>query len=384
MDRQRPSPLLPRLKPTPPFTVLVRAGAADYWRVYLSDDPSSVPRLRQAMTVCAWLPAGQCWQVPAGMETLQTLVATFGAPQVKVDDSLETIKVLFRRNGALERFARELQLRRYSPRTAKAYQGAVRRFLAASKKDYTRLESEEVRAYVLALIEREEVSASFQNQTISAIKLFFEWVVKKPQLLDDLPRPRRGRRLPAVMSRATTERILNAAGNLKHQALLVLMYSAGLRVGEVVRLQVEDLDEGRGLIRVRAGKGNKDRYTLYSGLARQLLQAYRQEYQPQKWLFPGTLPGRHLTERSVQQFVAQLRHKAGLGPQVTSHTLRHSFATHLLESGTDLRYIQELLGHSSPKTTQIYTHVSRRELGRIQSPVEGLAVRQRGGSREKD
>jgi site-specific recombinase XerD len=186
------------------------------------------------------------------------------------------------------------------------------------------------------------------------------------------------------MSRAATERVLNAAGNLKHQALLVLMYSAGLRVGEVVRLQVEDLDEGRGLIRVRAGKGNKDRYTLYSGLARELVRAYREEYQPQKWLFPGALPGRHLTERTVQQFVAKLRQKANLGPQVTSHTLRHSFATHLLENGTDLRYIQELLGHSSPKTTQIYTHVSRRDLGRIQSPVEGLSVRRTGANERKD
>ncbi|MBI2503090.1 MAG: tyrosine-type recombinase/integrase [Candidatus Latescibacteria bacterium] len=282
----------------------------------------------------------------------------------------------------LDRFSQELHLRRYSPKTCKVYQGAVRRFLECFKKDYSQLTTNEIRTYLLRLVEREEISASFQNQTISAIKLLFEWVIKRPQLLEDLPRPRRGRRLPAVMSRNATENILNAVVNLKHQTLLVLMYSAGLRVGEVVRLQVDDLDEGRGLIRVKSGKGDKDRYTLYSTLARQMVRAYRREYQPQKWLFPGALPGRHVTERSVQQVVAQVRKKTGLGPQVTSHTLRHSFATHLLENGTDLRYIQELLGHSSPKTTQIYTHVSRRDLGRIQSPVEGLSVRQKGEVRK--
>ncbi|MCC7265346.1 MAG: site-specific integrase, partial [Candidatus Latescibacteria bacterium] len=231
MDPQRRTSLLPRLKPTPPFRILVRAGTPDHWRVYLRDDPADIPRLEQAIPSCSWQQLAQCWQVPAGMETLQALVGAFGASCVKVDTSLEAIKVLFRRNTALERFARELQLRRYSPRTAKVYQGVVRRFLGAFKKDYTQLTTDEVRGYVLALIERGEVSASFQNQTISAIKLFFEWVVKSPQLLDDLPRPRRGRRLPAVMSRQATERVLNAAGNLKHQALLVLMYSAGLRVG---------------------------------------------------------------------------------------------------------------------------------------------------------
>jgi len=378
VDRPYRQIRLPPIKPPPPFRVLVRSGAPDHWRVYLRDGPSEVSSLHQALPQCQWLEAGQCWRVPAGMETLQALVKTFGAALVKVDASLVAIKLLYRRNDLVERFGKELQLRRYSPRTCKLYQGAVRRFLASFKKDYSQLSAEEVRGYLLRLVERKGISASFQNQVISSIKRLFEWVIKKPELLGELPRPRRGRKLPAVMSRQTTEKALNGVGNLKHQAILVLMYSAGLRVGEVVRLQLDDLDEVRGLIRVRDGKGNKDRYTLYSGLARQLVQAYRDAYQPQKWLFPGALPTRHLTERSVQQLVAQLRQRIGLSPHVTSHTLRHSFATHLLENGTDLRYIQELLGHASPKTTQIYTHVSQRDLGRIQSPVEGLEVRQKG------
>jgi hypothetical protein len=178
--------------------------------------------------------------------------------------------------------------------------------------------------------------------------------------------------LPTVMSRNTAQNLLNAVVNIKHQTLLVLLYSAGLRVGEVVRLRLEDLDEERRLIRVRGGKGRRDRYTLLSDLAIEMVEEYRREYRPDAWLFPGPRAGRHLNERTVQKIVAQARQTASIPQHVTAHTLRHSFATHLLEGGTDLRYIQELLGHSSPKTTQIYTHVSRKELGNILSPVDSL------------
>lgn len=378
MNKGQTASILPPVKSPPKITL--RTGESGSWRIHPAGYHLDViAQVHQNFPGCRWQREGKYWQVPAGPDTLKALIGHFGEDGVVVDPAIKTLEKVRRQAELLECFSQELHLRRYSPKTCKVYLGAVRRFLEGFKKDYSQLTAEEIRTYLLRLIEREEISASFQNQTISAIKLLFEWVIKRPQLLEDLPRPRRGRRLPAVMSRNATENILNAVGNLKHQTLLVLMYAAGLRVGEVVRLQVDDLDEGRGLIRVKSGKGNKDRYTLYSTLAQQLVRAYRREYQPQKWLFPGAQPGRHLTERSVQQIVVQVRKKTGLGVQVTSHTLRHSFATHLLENGTDLRYIQELLGHSSPKTTQIYTHVSRRDLGRIQSPVEGLALRQKEG-----
>ncbi len=376
MNKGQATPVLSKINQLPKLTL--KLGEPGCWEVYLPYHFETKNHLKKTIPSCHWNRQGNHWQVPAGPGTLKALIDKFGADRVVVDPAIKALEKVWRRTALLDSFTQELHLRRYSPKTCKVYQGAVRRFLESCNKDYTQLTSKEIRTYLLRLIEREEVSTSFQNQTISAIKLLFEWVLKRPQLLEDLPRPRRGRRLPAVMSRNVTENILNAVGNLKHQTLLVLMYAAGLRVGEVVRLQVDDLDEGRGLIRVKGGKGDKDRYTLYSTLARQMVKAYRREYQPQKWLFPGAQPGRHLTERSVQQLVVQVRKKMGLGIQVTSHTLRHSFATHLLENGTDLRYIQELLGHSSPKTTQIYTHVSRRDLGRIQSPVEGLRIRQKG------
>jgi site-specific recombinase XerD len=161
-------------------------------------------------------------------------------------------------------------------------------------------------------------------------------------------------------------------GNLKHKALLMLIYSAGLRVSEAVQLRLEDIDGQRRLIRVRASKGRKDRYTLLSEVALQVLREYWKAYHPRGWLFPGQKEGRHLTSRTAEKILEQARQRAGIAKHFTVHTLRHSFATHLLEGGTDLRYIQELLGHKSSKTTEIYTHVSRKDLAQIASPLDQL------------
>ena len=151
-----------------------------------------------------------------------------------------------------------------------------------------------------------------------------------------------------------------------------MTYAAGLRVGEVVNLKVQDIDTIRGIVRIDQGKGKKDRISLLSSKAEMILKEYLEKYKPGDWLFEGDVPGRHLTERSVQRVFESSCKKAGITKDVSVHTLRHSFATHLLESGTDLRYIQELLGHSSSKTTEIYTHVSTRDLKRIQSPLDSL------------
>ena len=161
---------------------------------------------------------------------------------------------------------------------------------------------------------------------------------------------------------------------------MLLTYAGGLRLGEVVRLKVEDIDSDRNLIHVRQGKRRKDRYTMLSKFALEALQVYARKYQPKGWLFPGARPGRHLHERSVQKVFQRAHEKAGIEKSVSMHSLRHSFATHLLEAGTDLRYIQELLGHQSPKTTQIYTHVTNRDIARIKSPLDSLMERKKEGS----
>jgi integrase len=172
-------------------------------------------------------------------------------------------------------------------------------------------------------------------------------------------------------------KILNSVDNLKHKAILMLVYSAGLRVGEVVKLKPEDIDSKRMLIHIKGAKGRKDRYTLLSEKTLEVLREYWRQYKPDKWLFEGARAGRYLSTRTVEKILEHACEKADIKKDVSVHTLRHSFATHLLEGGTDLRYIQELLGHTSSKTTEIYTHVSTKSLGKIKSPLDSLELKER-------
>lgn len=224
----------------------------------------------------------------------------------------------------------------------------------------------------MKLLDEKNSTHTYINQAISALKIFFKEVLKKPKVLINVPRPKKEKKLPDILSQQEVLRLLEAVDNVKHKAIMLLIYSAGLRVGEVVRLKAEDIDSERNLIHIRQGKGRKDRYTLLSSMALDALNLYIELYGPYKWLFPGAEPGRHITERSVQKVFDGAKERAGIRKDVSVHTLRHSFATHLLEAGTDLRYIQELLGHQSSKTTEIYTHVSKKELGRIQSPLDRI------------
>jgi site-specific recombinase XerD len=214
------------------------------------------------------------------------------------------------------------------------------------------------------------MSRSYHDQLLSALRLFCRHVLGRPIEQLPLERPRRERRLPSVLSRDEVGRLLDQIANPKHRAIVSLVYSAGLRVGEVVRLRPADLDRERGLIHVRRAKGAKDRFTLLASAARRAVDEYLQDADPGTWLFPGPSPARHLSSRSVQKVVERARVAAGIQKRVSVHTLRHSFATHLLDGGTDLRFIQELLGHGSARTTQIYTHVSTKDLGRIRSPLD--------------
>ena len=268
----------------------------------------------------------------------------------------------------LERFDEEMRLRGYAARTRRVYLGHARRFLR-DRGSGAEL-ADDLRAHVLAKLRGGGISRSYHSQLISALRLFCSTVLGRD--IDELPleRPRREHRLPTVLSWDELQRFLAEVRNPKHMAILAVAYSAGLRVGEVVRLRPEDLDRDRGLIRVRGGKGRKDRHTLLSDTALALVDAYLEGASPGSWLFPGSRPGRPLSPRSVQKVTAAARRRAGITKPLTPHVLRHSFATHLLETGTDVRLIQELLGHASVRTTEIYTHVSNRQLGRIRSPLD--------------
>jgi integrase/recombinase XerD len=266
------------------------------------------------------------------------------------------------------RFQEELRLRGYGPRTRKAYARHVEDFLQSAAESDS-LENA-IRDFLLRRTVQDCVSRSYHDQLVSALRLFCRSVLGKK--IEELPltRPRRERRLPTVLSRQEVARLLAGVTNAKHKAVLTVVYSAGLRVSEVVRLRASDLDRERRLIHVQRGKGAKDRYTLLADGALKAIDDYLEGETVGSWLFPGSRPTRPLSTRSVQKVVERARIAAGIEKEFSVHALRHSFATHLLEAGTDLRFIQELLGHGSARTTQIYTHVSTRDLRRIRSPLD--------------
>ena len=202
----------------------------------------------------------------------------------------------------------------------------------------------------------------------------------KKKFLYEIKRPRKDKKLPVVVSKEEVAKIISSVDNIKHKALLMLVYSTGLRVGEIVRLRSEDIDGKRMLIHVKGAKGRKDRYTLLSESALKTLREYWRQYKPKMWLSPGSDKERHITIRTAQRVFDMACNRAGIKKEVTIHSLRHSFATHLLENGIDLRYVQELLGHKSSKTTEIYTHVSNKDFMKIRNPLDQILQKKGSGN----
>jgi site-specific recombinase XerD len=263
---------------------------------------------------------------------------------------------------------------RYSPQTIKAYKTLFEELINHyPTTEIDKIDEQKIIAFCQYLVIDRKVSASTQNQAINAIKFYYERVLGGQRKFYTLERPQKERALPIVLSTDEIVRILKATENLKHKAILTLIYSAGLRIGELINLKIKDIDSARKQIRITQGKGNKDRYTLLSPKTLELLRTYFKEYKPKVFLFEGTEGGPY-SARSVQAFFKESCKKAGIRKKTTVHTLRHSFATHLLENGTDLRYIQALLGHESPKTTEIYTHITTKGFDSIKSPLDNLDI----------
>ncbi|MBK8703388.1 MAG: tyrosine-type recombinase/integrase [Saprospiraceae bacterium] len=265
-----------------------------------------------------------------------------------------------------------LLLKRYSWRTIKAYKNCFRQFIRhyddIKPRQITR---KQIDQYVVGLIKERHISESHQNQILSAIKMFYAEVVGQEEKVLNIIRPKRSQKLPQVLTEEEVIRLLQATDNLKHRCILMLIYAAGLRLSEVLNLRIADLQPGQRRIFIRGGKGKKDRCTLLSDKALLALQEYFRLYKPVEWVFEGPNGGQY-AERSVQNIFTKAKQISGINPYATVHTLRHSFATHLLEKGVDLRYIQELLGHESSKTTEIYTHITHKGMDRIKSPLDDL------------
>lgn len=265
--------------------------------------------------------------------------------------------------------------KRYSPATIDNYLAQFRFFLSfiypTSAENIT---DEQIHKYLIYLVENRKVSVSTQNQAINSIKFYLEQVKQGERKVYYIDRPFKDWKLPTVLSEDEMQRLLFHTHNVKHRCLLFLLYSAGLRMSELLSLKWEDIDEDRKVIYVRGAKGKKDRITLLSQVAYNYIQHYRDLYKPETWVFEG--PDKQpYSARSVNNVVKAATARAGIKKRVSAHTLRHSFATHLLENGTDLRYIQTLLGHESSRTTERYAHVTRKGFERLVSPLDTMASR---------
>jgi site-specific recombinase XerD len=227
--------------------------------------------------------------------------------------------------------------------------------------------------YLLYCIVEKKISESHQNTIISALKMFYNEVAEQHEKVANLYRPKPVLRLPHILSEQEVSRVLKSPKNLKHRAILALIYSSGLRLGEVTNLQITDIQSSINRILVRSAKGKKDRYTILAEKALKILREYVREYRPKFWLFEGQTGGKY-SDRSVQAIFDAARQKSGVNVNATTHWLRHSFATHLLEKGMDLRYIQELLGHESSRTTELYTHITKKGWNNIKSPLDDLDI----------
>jgi integrase/recombinase XerD len=270
-------------------------------------------------------------------------------------------------------FVAWMRSRRYSERTIKTYTDSIRTFLRFnSAKPVEEISNDDLVGFNNQYILANSYSSSFQNQVVNAVKLFYRMIENRNMDIELIHRPRREHKLPNVISREEVAAILQSTTNVKHRTMLSLIYACGLRRGELLNLKLADVDSSRHLLIIRNAKGRKDRIVPISDKVINMLREYYKTFRPQTWLFDGQVPGTPYSETSLQEVLKNAVRKAGIRKPVTLHWLRHSYATHLLESGTDLRYIQELLGHKSSKTTEIYTHVTEKSLLQIKSPFDSL------------
>lgn len=273
-----------------------------------------------------------------------------------------------------QRMTEDLRLRNYSELTIRSYTEAVADFARHFNKPPDQLGPEHIRDYQLHLLNEKKLSWSTLQVRIAALKFFYTRTLKQDWFPQEVAKPKVRRKLPTVLSREEVTRLIDATPNLKHRTLLATLYATGLRCAEVLQLKVSDIDSQRMVLLVREGKGQRPRQVMLSPKLLELLRAYWRWRRPVDWLFPGDKPDSPMHPSGVRQICQQLAAKVGIKKQVSPHIWRHSFATHLLDAGNDLRTIQVLLGHASLKTTAIYLHVSVRRVQETKSPLEDLAI----------
>jgi integrase/recombinase XerD len=311
--------------------------------VQYENKPDLVARFRK-LTDAKWSATLKVWHLPDTKENrirfnLEALVLK---PHVALD-KIEQIKS----------FKKYLNTKRYSPNTIKTYTEALQVFLTFfNDKEVSKINNQDVVNFYSSYILEKNLSISYQNQIINAVKLYFKTIKETAIIVEKIYRPKTQKLLPNVLSKEEIKIILNAHNNIKHKTMLSLIYSCGLRRSELINLKMNDIDSNRNLVIIRQAKGKKDRIAPLSLNILVMLRAYFTAYKPKTWLFEGRIAGEQYDERSLSLVLKQALEKANIKKPVSLHWLRHSYATHLLEAGTDLRYIQEILGHKSSKTTE--------------------------------
>jgi integrase/recombinase XerD len=271
-----------------------------------------------------------------------------------------------------QRMLEDLRIRNYAPSTVRCYVRSVAEFAKHFKKSPEHLGPEEIRSWQLFLLNEKKIKLSSYIQAVCGLRFFYRNTLNRKIEMDRIPLPRSEKKLPVILSKEEVKALLEAPKNLGHRAILATMYGAGLRVSEVTNLKVSDLDRDRKVIWVRGGKGNKDRQVMLADPLREVLVAYWRWKRPTEWLFPGVKPGCPLTRETVFDTCRKAARRAGIAKPVHPHSLRHAFATHLLDDGVNLLVIQTLLGHANLRTTARYLHVADSTVRCTKSPLELL------------
>jgi site-specific recombinase XerD len=271
-----------------------------------------------------------------------------------------------------EQMLADLQLKGLTPKTQKIYLREVSNYAKYFGKSPDELGEKELREYLLYLLNERKLAKGTYRFYYQGLKFLYKHTLKREEVVEKIRCPRGKKKLPVVLDLAEVKTLLSVMENLKHRAILMITYSAGLRISETARLKVSDIDSKRMMVRVQQGKGGKDRYSILSKTALECLRQYWRAYRPKGWLFEGQNKDTHICISSIRQIFLEAKERAGITKPVSPHTLRHSFATHLIEAGTSLHHVQLLLGHRSPTTTTVYLHVSRMNLAQVTSPLDSI------------
>jgi integrase/recombinase XerD len=325
----------------------------------------------------------KCWHIPYSDDSIaevMKLQQIQGVTIMQLDKLPEERKFRYfertfdrEKEHLIESYQQWLVSQRYSSRTIATYVHAIRTFLGYFRntppEDIT---NENLVEFNYGHIIKNKYSWAYQNQVINSVKLFYSRILKKSLDISQIQRPRRGIKLPDIFSREEVQQLLKSLKNIKHKAMISLIYACGLRRGELINLKVGAIESNRKLLIIKGAKGNKDRVVPLPESMIDMLRSYYRIYKPELWLFEGQKHGEQYSETSLREVFIHALERAGIKKELTLHSLRHSYATHLLENGVDLRFIQELLGHKSSKTTEIYTHVTTKSIEKIKSPFENL------------